>query len=42
MPRRAESHRYVLQAATQQLLARISAMQPDRLLQLLEVRWGPG
>ncbi|KAI3429855.1 hypothetical protein D9Q98_010166 [Chlorella vulgaris] len=33
---RAESHRYVLQAATQQLLARISAMQPDRLLQLLE------
>ena len=35
---RAESHRHVLQAAMQELLARIPAMQPDRLLQLLEVR----
>lgn len=34
---RAETHRHVLQAATQELLARIDRMQSDRLLQLLEV-----
>ncbi len=34
---RAESHRHVLQAASRELLSRINAMQPDRLLQLLEV-----
>jgi hypothetical protein len=35
---RAESHRYVLQAASRELLARIDRLPPDRLLQLLEVR----
>ncbi|PRW60598.1 Negative elongation factor B [Chlorella sorokiniana] len=34
---RAESHRHVLQGASRELLARINNMQPDKLLQLLEV-----
>lgn len=38
--RSAESHRHVLQAATRELLARVATMQPDRLLQLLEVGAG--
>lgn len=37
--RRAEAHRHVLTAAARELLARIATMQPDRLLQLLEVWW---
>ncbi|GAB4814531.1 hypothetical protein N2152v2_001577 [Parachlorella kessleri] len=34
---RAESHRYVLEGGKKELLARIAAMQPDKLLTLLEL-----